>query len=1031
MATKPDFAQKLLHDLRLRKQRMATAQNSDMYGNSRQNLKGSRGTKTLETVGPKIGSRYRSSTNSQKSHGTIQNANQMVPYTGGQQAQHSGQVADLSMALSYAFDNRGKLKRLDIASTGAMMDLLQQIGRRSMQQSLDIQWQSANQFPTLKNLHIDEIAKGARKLNQILRACSSGINIDEGSIDIGKDLWKGAMELEQSLRMLVSLQEASENTMSQKRKSRLKLLDEDGDSEDDSTVSSEKQKQVERPVFSFDKPTKNSKASVKTDLQKNLLALPYREDPNSNPERNTSMTPKGTHRRSASCSPEIQTSQLANSSKPKHNAARLPNVVAKLMGLEDLPQNKVATDSPISHQGSRELVPVHTAERSSKSAGLNTEYTKNAKILVNQNKVHSNKITILTTHKIELQEETYRSTNSHRMTTAPVKPRWNEEEGEGIKDYIKESKAAIFKINELQSKTIHLNQDGESQKDVRKEVKVRSIKQRRQEVAYAMETLQRMVAPENRSLIVAETMKSYTPDNSNARETPKTAASKPLIPQQKQNRDILNMSYEPQGKNLKADSRSQQRERKKEGNVENLQNSRTIGRESKHMQKQLHIKQPNAGKKNAEDIGLADSKTALLSSRQKENPVRDGNFMSSEDKRKGSASLRSDDNGSSTDGLSESHMTEVCARPNIDAKCAHDSPKKVVGDIRPPKIRPRPVVKTKEDITKTVTTPRTAARALRSQRPTPPYRLKQNKVDKINVSRTAAEANESISKSAESIPGNHVTSKPPVYEESQQNVDVEQTITKNHTIRDKASHRLKRVTTPADKDENIVSTVIEDQREKLVPYEAEIMHQITEKDGQEDCNNNSCNQQQKQQKPVKMVKQEPLTEDELFLKQNLIKSHLILNTAEALFKLNIPISILNYASDQICEEKDSKIILDCGYELLKRKGRQENFFYASTKIFRTGANFRSLDDLVKQLHKDFEALRYYGRNGRDEYDDYANCILKLLETDIYNRHPDLNCMWDIGWNESKFQCAKMDEAIGIIEQLMLDELVDELANDCL
>uniref|UniRef100_A0A803M3K1 Uncharacterized protein n=1 Tax=Chenopodium quinoa TaxID=63459 RepID=A0A803M3K1_CHEQI len=40
-------------------------------------------------------------------------------------------------------------------------------------------------------------------------------------------------------------------------------------------------------------------------------------------------------------------------------------------------------------------------------------------------------------------------------------------------------------------------------------------------------------------------------------------------------------------------------------------------------------------------------------------------------------------------------------------------------------------------------------------------KLKQNKLDKINVSRTEAEANKSI-------PGFHDTSKPPVYEESQQ-----------------------------------------------------------------------------------------------------------------------------------------------------------------------------------------------------------------------------------------------------------------------
>uniref|UniRef100_A0A803MAG8 Caffeoyl-CoA O-methyltransferase n=1 Tax=Chenopodium quinoa TaxID=63459 RepID=A0A803MAG8_CHEQI len=126
--------------------------------------------------------------------------------------------------------------------------------------------------------------------------------------------------------------------------------------------------------------------------------------------------------------------------------------------------------------------------------------------------------------------------------------------------------------------------------------------------------------------------------------------------------------------------------------------------------------------------------------------------------------------------------------------------------------------------------------------------MKQNKLDKINVLRTEAEANESI-------PGNHDTSKPPVYEESRQNVDIEQAGTKNHTIKDKSSQRLKKVTTltPADKDDNKVSTVIEDQREKLIPGEVQIMHQITEKDVQEECDNNSCNQQQKHQEPIKMV----------------------------------------------------------------------------------------------------------------------------------------------------------------------------------
>lgn len=173
----------------------------------------------------------------------------------------------------------------------------------------------------------------------------------------------------------------------------------------------------------------------------------------------------------------------------------------------------------------------------------------------------------------------------------------------------------------------------------------------------------------------------------------------------------------------------------------------------------------------------------------------------------------------------------------------------------------------------------------------------------------------------------------------------------------------------------------------------------------------------------------PLTEDEMFLKQKLIKCHLFLNTAEALFKLNIPISILNYASEQICEDKDSKIIQDCGYELLKRKGRRQEIIYPSINKLVSYTNVRSLDDLVRQVHKDLEVLRSYGRSGKDEY-DYVNRILEMLESDIYNKHPDLNSMWDFGWNEVMFPCAKMDEVVSNIEQLLLEELMNELINGC-
>lgn len=186
-----------------------------------------------------------------------------------------------------------------------------------------------------------------------------------------------------------------------------------------------------------------------------------------------------------------------------------------------------------------------------------------------------------------------------------------------------------------------------------------------------------------------------------------------------------------------------------------------------------------------------------------------------------------------------------------------------------------------------------------------------------------------------------------------------------------------------------------------------------------------------QPKPTTIGKQDPLTEDEMFLKQKVIKSNLFLNTAEALFKLNIPVSVLNYANDQICQEKDSKLILGGGYELLKRKGRKrEIFFYHNINMITSHTMFRSLDDLVRQLHKDFETLRSYGRNGRDEYDD-AGFVLKMLERDIHYSDPDLNCMWDLGWKETMFAYVEMDEVISNVERILLEELVDEIANDCM
>lgn len=175
------------------------------------------------------------------------------------------------------------------------------------------------QVPALSQLHVKEISKGAEKLNRILRAWSSGLNFDKCSVEIGKELLKGAMDLKESLRMLANLQGASlEFSTGPRQKNRIVFL-EDGENDDASIVRSNggnKIKQIEPPRFSFDKPVRRDRGiqkSVTAVMNTGLPALTY---PNESSKFSIS---------------------ISNPVKERKN-----NVIAKLMGLEELPANDAA-----------------------------------------------------------------------------------------------------------------------------------------------------------------------------------------------------------------------------------------------------------------------------------------------------------------------------------------------------------------------------------------------------------------------------------------------------------------------------------------------------------------------------------------------------------------------------------------------------------------------------------------------------------------------------------------------------------------
>lgn len=275
-----------------------------------------------------------------KSRMTNDASNQIVPYTRGR---NSEQIGDLSMALAFALENGGKLRGNTSSGNNLMLGFLQQIGRRSFEIGkmnkrgvLDRNHNASGYFPTISHLHIKEISKGAQKLNQILRTCSNGLDFGRCSIEIGQELLKGAMDLEESLRMLVNLHEASEHMISPQQKNKIVLLENEEDAEENKDETPDQK--LYQPRFSLDKLSLNSRSSqeVKGNGHNQKLAtLRYTAEGGNyiHEEQQPLTTVKlSFHRRSATCGHDVKTSNT-------HEKMGISNVIAKLMGLDNLSDN--------------------------------------------------------------------------------------------------------------------------------------------------------------------------------------------------------------------------------------------------------------------------------------------------------------------------------------------------------------------------------------------------------------------------------------------------------------------------------------------------------------------------------------------------------------------------------------------------------------------------------------------------------------------------------------------------------------------
>ncbi|XP_022772762.1 uncharacterized protein LOC111315359 isoform X2 [Durio zibethinus] len=1019
-------------------------------------------------TGSRAGSTQNRPSGGRKSVTTGQVSNQIVPFGRGRKSE---QIGDLSMALAFALENGGKL-RTDSSGNSSMFSFLHNIGSRQMDYGkmerrnsvVSGHQPSRSQLPALSLVHIEEISRCAQKLNQILRACSSGLNFDRYSIEIGRELLKGAMDLEESLGMLVNLQQTSEYLITPQRKSRITLLEEDED-DDENPVKMADQKQLVRPRFSFDRPSRNYndiQEVARTDLKLRLAALTYSSEvTNSKHEKKVLADSKShSHKRSVSYGPEIKTltafseQNRSSSLQSKQEKSRIPNVIAKLMGIDILPGNvdsKITVKTQAGKQKVEEMIRKKPTQESTKKA---EQRTKDSATLV----LPPVKQEATLASKIPLIQDTITSQAGKTLTTRNGSTRvavYNklppQKDLEDIKPVISSRKASI-KIDEQQSGIIQLNHNFGSKKEIQdKGRKQDRVKHREQKSAESSEIkepvfkdeMQQMIPYMHKRSEAAVTLQEKTEYSESMLHGENRHANKLLLGDQQKLK--INHGFQQVHMLQKSEHQEKKRvseERQQQSTKQKLQGNKQKGNEpissnfskpmsgATNLQKKPQMNQAATSRKGSTEHIDAVQFNGFQDGRHHENPAGDRSSTNLNFKIKDSLNR----NSSYSQGDLESESAKALILFAVDEKPVQVQTTMKKRSTKEHKLEVPQIneVMTKKgaSVYNLPRTPKHQSSILQERKLTRQEKLAiSREADQMKASRFK-EVEAQIIRSNKSLASLQSSSVAQVMQKAAQQNSV-----LCSPLEDECeSLNEPQALVPKDTGQNTVPTVTKEQQDQETDFgrakESKFKNSVSDPlhGTHGESMEISDTPQPQNQRTYTLEMPELLTESENHLKQILMKSQVFMNTAEALFKLNIPISILR-ANGHYYHDQESKLVLDCGYEVMKRKGRrQELSVHPFLKVPITSNKAKSLDDLVKQMCKDFDKLKQCGRDGREDspLEDY---LPKMLEADVNNKEPDVNCMWDLGWNRMAFALLEKDDVIRDVERYVLNGLLDEITRD--
>ncbi|KAL3002466.1 hypothetical protein AAZX31_08G055800 [Glycine max] len=1041
MAKRSDFAQKLLDDLRLRKERMASSQTLssnqshhlpiDAYAYTKQTYRGSRNTKATEIVklfdalqvSTRTGEMLNSSSRSYRSVNNGQISNQMVPYG---KAQSSRQTGDLSLALAFAFENGGKLRRND-----SIMGFLHQIKRGTLEFSMsERQFASTSNYP----MQINEISKGAQKLNQILRAGSNGLNMDSYSIQFAKELLQGAIDLEESLRMLVDQQNNSQFMITSQKKNRITLLEEDNDDNNDTGM----EMQLAQPTLSFDKhTTENIQQFGKTIfMQRPITLTSSKEGRNSNNE-NKNVKKQVSQKRSTKTSSDIKNvnaiSEGKNQMASNPEKGRIPNVIAKLMGLDILP-DKVEKESKQAMLVKREgTSPKHTAKGSIKKTELKSKETDNLMPMKNQKVIEAFKV------PSTQGEEMIFGANKNLLvekTSSEVAVR------NGIKTLKGFDKPSI-KIDKPTKSSPQKNLTRESQKDV-------------QEIGRKQNN------PNNNNREQKGTVKGRTNDpipNNMLSQLEQVRERSQVKSLTQEDKEINGNIVQPEKRHT--NTLAMNNEKKPWNNV-GVQKSYVLSKNGPHEEKhrreqQLQLREEHMlmmrpqGRSEMTSMNSPKSPHQLINPQKKQLSTNQVTLFKKNSGEKNVASMKSegfltnhyDPVRDEASNATNENVKEIIHRKSGQISSPRDQEferakrsgiKTLMDEKHINKLASKKIKNTRKqkvDMSGKIDqmlTGRNGAKLIteqgKQQIPTPDKFQVLNEAEHERVS-MLRETDVHIINSNEPV---SVAVTEPLDMRHQPHKEAELPPTLSSSVGGELQSQQELVAVvPNDLHCQDVQS-LQDQAAPMAADEGFVtgeveLHKTNGLDEKRLCvNNSNLNISEKS------IRQ-PLTESENCLKLILVMSQLFVNTAEALFKLNIPFNVLQ-GGDRENQDEGSKLTLDCGYEVMKRKGiLQELKVHCYSRISMGSMNIISLDDLIRQLNKDMEKLKLYGRKKSCQADDVEDYLSKMLEHDIYDRHPDMNCMWDLGWNDETVAFIEKYDVIRDTEKHILSLLLDEITVD--